>query len=323
MKALAKWYVLSETLDRERPEDMLLAVALERYEEQHGKHVASADAVKRAIRIAKAFFGSGSIASLNGDRQAAFELHLRDKGFADAYIGRIQTVIKAAVNRAYKNGEIASAPPIRVVTGSAERGTIAMSQVAALFNADPPPHVFMAAMMILNTLSRPGAVLECRPVQADFASRLLDLNPPGRKQTKKRRPIVPITNTLLPWLQARADQTFFVQWHEGQTKATGSIKNAWRKLCKRAGVTCDPYTLRHAMATDLRRRGVPEWEVQGMLGHRSAGTTERYAKFAPDYLGKAATAIDDYFHELQPLVRIELVTNVVPLPRVPSVSLGK
>lgn len=311
---MAHWYVLNATLEKEP--DLLLSVALDRYEEHHGKTVASSDAISRSVKIAKAFYDDTPIRSMTADRQASFEVYLRDKGYSDGYIGRIQGVIKAAVNRAYQNQEIETAPFIRVISGTGERGVVTIEQVAALFNADPPPHVFMTMMMLLNTLSRPGALFDCRPSQADFAHRLLDLNPPGRKQTKKRRPVVPITDTLLPWLKAYAEQAYFIEWNG---KRVLSIKNAWRKMAKRAGVACDPYTLRHAMATELRKRDVPEWEVQGMLGHRTAGTSERYAKFSPDYMGKASSAIDAYFHELQPLVRRELVMNVVPL-RVPSVS---
>src|SRR5690606_1033801 len=99
----------------------------------------------------------------------------------------------------------------------------------------------------------------------------------------------------------------------------GSVKNAWGKLRARAKLSEDviPYTIRHTMATELRRRGVPEWEIGGMLGHRGRGETERYAKYAPDYLSEAASAIDDYFHELQPLVKREIITNITPL-RVPG-----
>ena len=54
------------------------------------------------------------------------------------------------------------------------------------------------------------------------------------------------------------------------------------------------------MATELRARGVSEWEAMGMLGHKSqARTTERYAKFRPDYLSGAVKAIDAYFADLR------------------------
>lgn len=45
---------------------------------------------------------------------------------------------------------------------------------------------------------------------------------------------------------------------------------------------------------------VPPWEVHGILGHKSVGyrTTEIYAKYAPDDLGKAEQAIDEHMEEV-------------------------
>ena len=68
-----------------------------------------------------------------------------------------------------------------------------------------------------------------------------------------------------------------------------------------------PYTIRHTMATELRKRGVREWDLAGFLGHSSGSVTERYAKFAPDYMSNARIAIDEYFIELQPLVERTLI----------------
>ena len=46
-----------------------------------------------------------------------------------------------------------------------------------------------------------------------------------------------------------------------------------------------------------------------MLGHkvRELRTTERYAKFDPKFLRAAVDAIDDYFAELQTLVKRPLI----------------
>src|SRR5262245_65499746 len=55
VKSLARWYVLNETLEREQPQDLQLAVALDRYEERHGKNVASSHAVKRSAALAREF----------------------------------------------------------------------------------------------------------------------------------------------------------------------------------------------------------------------------------------------------------------------------
>ena len=48
------------------------------------------------------------------------------------------------------------------------------------------------------------------------------------------------------------------------------------------------------MATTLRASGVPHWEVEGILGHKMPTTSERYAKYDPNYLGMASKAIDEY-----------------------------
>jgi hypothetical protein len=136
-------------------------------------------------------------------------------------------------------------------------------------------------------------------------NRLIHLNPSGREQTKKRRPTLPITNTLFPWLQnTKAD--VLVSW---RGKPLNSIKKGFRRLRERAGLDTEvvPYTVRHTMATELRKRAVPAWEVAGFLGHKSEGITERYAKYAPDYLGQAVQAIDQFFVELQPLLKQSLV----------------
>ena len=53
------------------------------------------------------------------------------------------------------------------------------------------------------------------------------------------------------------------------------------------------------MATEMRAGDVPEWEVKGMLGHSADRCRERYAKYRPDYLGKAFVVIQAYFDDLR------------------------
>jgi hypothetical protein len=83
-------------------------------------------------------------------------------------------------------------------------------------------------------------------------------------------------------------------------RPVASIKKSFANAVVDAGLdSVSPYCLRHTMATELRARGVSEWEAMGMLGHKSqARTTERYAKFRPDYLSQAVKAIDAYFADL-------------------------
>ena len=65
----------------------------------------------------------------------------------------------------------------------------------------------------------------------------------------------------------------------------------------------NPYSVRHALATELRARGVPEWECAGWLGHSTPyRTTEIYAQFRPDYLWQARAAIDAWVKEIGALL---------------------
>ena len=163
--------------------------------------------------------------------------------------------------------------------------------------------------MAFGTLARPAALLELQRSQIDFENRLINLNQTGRRQNKKYRPALPMARTLRPWLE-RIEEQQIIAYHG---KPVASIKTGFTAAREKAGLDASvtPYTIRHTMVTELRKRGVPPWEVAGMPGHRSAGyrTTEIYAKYDPTYLGKAVEAIDAYFIELDAITSRSLLNH--------------
>ena len=228
---------------------------------------------------------------------------------------------RAALNRAYKRQEIASVPfVISAGQGPARDRRLLIHEAAALFEAADTEHLFRYLMVAFNTLARPGAIFDLTRPQIDIENRLIDLNLPGRKQTKKRRPVVPITDTLLPLL-VNIDDGPVVSYFG---RKISSIKTAFHAARDMAGLGADvsPYTIRHTMATELRRRSVPPWEVAGILGHKEPrlGTTEVYSKYDPDYLGSAVKAIDAYFRDLQAITDRPLTPNSPPLRASPDYS---
>jgi integrase len=73
-----------------------------------------------------------------------------------------------------------------------------------------------------------------------------------------------------------------------------SIKRAF-KAAARAGLPRDtsPHILRHSAAVHMIERGVAMSEVSQYLAHTSTKLTERvYARFSPDYLRRAASALE-------------------------------
>jgi hypothetical protein len=84
------------------------------------------------------------------------------------------------------------------------------------------------------------------------------------------------------------------------------IQTAFEAARERANLSpvITPYSIRHTVAVELRKRGVSMSEVAGFMGHRMEryATTEIYARYAPDYRGAAVRAIDEFFKELSPLL---------------------
>ena len=62
-------------------------------------------------------------------------------------------------------------------------------------------------------------------------------------------------------------------------KATGSVRSILAGACTRAGIAyVHPHRLRHTLATDMLRGGVPLRDIGQVLGHQSAAATSVYAK---------------------------------------------
>lgn len=281
----------------EQPEQVLLVDVIERYKMQRGDALPSSDTVKRALALWRDFWGASSVAEATIGRQEDFIADLIARGYSRGYVRRVVSVGKAALNRAWKRGEVVQVPHVELPQGGESyphRAT--MAQLAKLLNTPMPDHVFAYCVLRLCTACRGDAALGLHVSQIDYAAKLVRLNPPDRQQTKKYRADVPLTDALARFLARSKPEGHVVHWHGRPVR---SIKTTWRKIIVRAGLPewFAPKVLRHTVATELRRRGVPAWDVAGIMGHRR-GTTEIYAKFDPNYLGAARKAIDAMMREL-------------------------
>lgn len=289
----------NETVKDAKPEDTPLENVLVRYYNRHASKLRSAETSKNCLAKWSNFFKCAMVSDLVPEKQAEFVDRLKSNGYSNEYINRILTTGIAALNYAFKNQEITYVPPIHKLPAGKPRDRILTIEESARLLDTADGHLFWYCLLAFNTSARPEAILNLTINQIDFDNRLIDLNPDGRQQTKKYRPIIPITKTLLPWLR-RCESRNIIEY---RGKPVKSIKTSWRNTRDEAGLSKDviPYTIRHTIATEMRKRNVPPWEVAGFLGHLVAEfkTTHRYAKYAPDYLSNAAAAIDDYFQDLQ------------------------
>lgn len=160
-------------------------------------------------------------------------------------------------------------------------------------------NLFRFVMLALNTWARPEAILDLRTdKQVRWNFGLIDLNPPGRRQTKKYRPKIRLTENLRDWLR-HWDQSAPMTWDD-QPIAT------MKRTFKRHAVGCGfpqftQYTIRHFMATSVRRAKPPVSKEQRdvWLGHDDGRTARWYEHHDPDFLEDARRATDGIIEELQ------------------------
>ena len=300
--ALAAWVMANGRIERERPDAVFAETCFVRYYEQHAKQLASGEQARYGLRLWSEYFPGALVSELTLEKQRLFVASLRDKGLSDGYIRRVLAVGKAALNRAQREGEITTVPMIPLALapeGEPRERILRIEEMAGLFDAATEPHQTSYLVMAVGTGARPGAILEATTFLVSFEARLIRLNPPGRRQNKKRRPTLPLCNTLLSYLRC-LPPGHIVQY---RGRPLAGIKSTFDHLTRRADLAeVSAYTIRHTMAAEMRKRGVPVWKVAGFLGHTSGyKTTERYAKFGADHLSEAVRAIEGYFADLRAL----------------------
>jgi integrase len=155
------------------------------------------------------------------------------------------------------------------------------------------PHVRLFIILAITTGARMGAILELRWNQVDFKHRRIDFNPPGREQTNKRRPVVPLNERAYAALEEAvlgAMTDYVVEW---DGKPLRSIKKAIRMASIRSGIACSPHVFRHTAAVWMAQGDVPMQMIAQFLGHTSTRVTERtYARYSPSFMKDAAAALE-------------------------------
>lgn len=266
--------------------------------------------------------GSEKIKKIMGHKQADalvpsdFEIVRRQfeaEGLSIGYLSRILSTVRNALNRAHDDRKISRPVKVPEFRKKAHKeaapnrgGELQLHQMARLWDAADELHVRIFIILALHTGGRPSALLELRAEQID---RLLNLNPPGRVQTKKRRPSLPVPSTLWPWLECPGGDHLIT--YRGEP--IRSIKTGFKAACRRAGLASDinPYSIRHMLGRQLRQRGVGSEEISVFLGHVLPSVkqvTLTYSPYDPGFLRNATQAIEDVVREVQSLAKRSLTT---------------
>ena len=150
--------------------------------------------------------------------------------------------------------------------------------------AKPGTRAHMFISIALATGARRSSIETLTWFQVDLEFGVINFNPPGRRQTKKRRVPVPISDSLRPILIEAYEQRTneFVLGHHG------SIRKTFDTAVRTAGlVDVTRHTLRHTFATWAAQAGVDMWKIAGVLGDDEKTVRDKYVHHSPEHLRDA------------------------------------
>lgn len=181
--------------------------------------------------------------------------------------------------------ELPPAPPPR------ER-YLTRDEYRRLLDACKPPHLRLFIMLALATAGRKSAILELTWDRVDFEKGLIRLGL-GDKRAKGRA-TVPMTESLRTALLEAKEGALTEYVVEYGARRVLDIKTGFISAARTAGIKgITPHDLRRTAAVWMAEAGVPMAEIAQYLGHSTPAITYRvYARFSPDYLKKAAGALE-------------------------------
>lgn len=167
------------------------------------------------------------------------------------------------------------------------------SEFAKLLKGCATPHMRLFMVLALSTAGRKSAILQLTWDRVDFDREQIRLGVVGERN-RKGRALVPMTDRVKAELieAKKAAVTPYVIEYAGDKVL--NIKKGFAAAVKRAGLEdVTPHDLRHSAAVWMAEQGIPMDEIAQFLGHTDPRITFRvYARFSPQYLKKAATALE-------------------------------
>ncbi|UYV37067.1 tyrosine-type recombinase/integrase [Rhodobacteraceae bacterium D3-12] len=217
----------------------------------------------------------------------------RKAGIQDGTIWTQLGKLRTCLNWAEKTGLIDRAPYIERPSKPAPKERyLTRQEITQLLAVDCAPHTKLAIRLMLSTAARVTAILELTWDRVDFERRQINLR--TGEGHRKGRAIVPMTESLrAALLEARkaALSDFVVEWAGGPVK---SIKKGFKAAAVEADLPdVSPHVLRHTAAVHMAEAGVSMEEIAQFLGHSDSRITASvYARYSPEHLRKAASALE-------------------------------
>ena len=212
-----------------------------------------------------------------------------EEGVVSSTVRRELGVLQAAAhhNKKWRRLKHDDMPSIELTAESPSKKTwLFQEELATLLEtaATNDRRVFRFLQIAYHTAARKQSVESLSWQRVDLQTRRIDLQNPDLPVTKKRCPIVPISEAMAAELQELADKATsnFV------LVTDADIRPAFDRITKLSGLEIlpksglreagrlTPHVLRHSRATHLLQAGKSPWAVAGLLGDTLATVLRVY-----------------------------------------------
>ena len=232
------------------------------------------------------------VSEIRGQSCRAYAAFRAKSGIRPSTARRELSMLQSALNFAHREGILDAPVSVALPPKSNPKDRwLTRDEAAALLRAARGnPHLVTFIRIGLETGQRKTAILQLGWTPSgggghvDLKARRINFNPHGRVQTKKRRPIVPISWPLVSHLthvRRRTNKRVI----EFEDNPVGNIRRAFATACRTAKLTgVTPHTLRHTAITWACQRGLDPWTICGYFGVTMEVLQEVYLHHHPDYL---------------------------------------
>jgi integrase len=288
---------------------------------EHASKKPSADVAKQAIRNAVEIWGNPMVSELLPAKQMEFIRALREgydgqEPLSDHTILSRLSRIWAAMNYCKAEGIIQFVPTMvrrerwepHLPSGGRE---LSIAELGRLFHEagrrDTPTsreHLWRFMVLAVGTAHRRSALQELRKDQVDLENGIIQLNPEGRRQTKKRRPTLPMSQILRAHIKEwDASPSGHYVTYNGRPLTSDTWFDNLREAAK---VDCSANDIRHTVITWMVKQKVDPVQRRIFEGHKApseSGAEDSYIHLDPNYLIEPRRAVDKLFKAIAPHVK--------------------
>jgi len=311
----AEFLIKGHEIRRGQTGQLTVEQALDDYFEEHVlKNCADAQRQKDAIAHLKAFFKDAPVTSIDVPTSQAYTearvtgrigggKRRKKKEASPSTVRRELNVLVAAVNHAKwmkrtdydvqvdyppekRLGEDDEAPfyDREELFRIFEEAAVWAEEEREKFPDDPNAGEIEPFITLLYyTGARRRSIENLTRSQIRMEQKRIILKQPGKVDTKKRQPIVPILKPMEPALKF-----LLATGREGRLFRCSNFYRPYRELMRRAGIPdfkAHPHIMRHTRATHLLQEGKPIYSVARLLGDTLATVERVYGHHSADHLG--------------------------------------